>query len=126
MSQEIIFGCIVDQHSIDEVVDIVDRAINGLSKDDTSVNIDDLIELYNSRGSLNVNVWTISLSEIDTQYYIFGISTNDFPEDKTLREIRCFIRDEVLKIIKKEFEVGFRVIEENDEMSVYETYRSSK
>ena len=126
MSQEIIFGCIVDQHSIDEAVDIVDRAINGLSKDDPSVNIDDLIELYNSRGSLRVSVWTISLSEIDTRYYIFGIGANDFHEDKTLREIRCFIRDEVLKILKKEFEVGFRVIEENDEMSVYETYRSSK
>lgn len=126
MSQEIVFGCIVDQQSIDEAVDVVDRAIKGLSKDDPSVDVDDLIELYNSKGHLNVSVWTISLNEIDTQYYIFGISTNDFSEDKTLREIRCFIRDEVLKILKKEFEVSFRIIEENDEVSVYETYRSSK
>jgi len=66
------------------------------------------------------------LNEIDTQYYIFGISTNDFSEDKTLREIRCFIRDEVLKILKKEFEVSFRIIEENDEVSVYEAYRASR
>jgi len=126
MSQEIVFGCIVDQQSIDEAVDVVDRAIKGLSKDDPSVDVDDLIEIYNSKGYLNVSVWTISLNEIDTQYYIFGISTNDFSEDKTLREIRCFIRDEVLKILKKEFEVSFRIIEENDEVSVYEAYRASR
>lgn len=125
MSQEIILGCVVDQFSIDEATDIVDRAINGLSKDDSSVNIDDLIELYNSKESLGVSVWSVSLNEIDTQYYVFGINVNNFSEEKTLKEIKNFIREETQKILKKEFEVNFRIIEENDETNVYETYRTS-
>lgn len=122
----IILGCVVDQHLIDSSIDTVDRAIKGLSQGDSSIDIDNVIELFNKHHEdqhLGVNVWTVTLEKIDSKYYVFGINMKKFPEDSTMKSIKEYIQSETKRIVKVDISVNVMVLEKKQDIIYhYETY----